>query len=77
MKNFAFLLPAVIRWRGSYLCLLAVMLLLVSPAWAVQATVALPDFTELVERSAPAVVNISTTTHNKEESKGAFRLFLR
>lgn len=39
--------------------------LLLSAGWMAQAQASLPDFTELVEDTSPAVVNISTRQHQK------------
>jgi len=49
--------------------LIVAFFILVSPAWAVQAK-ELPDFTKLVERNAPAVVNISTVGEPRRQRRG-------
>ncbi len=69
------LLPLPAAWMRTYgrALLIGMLLLVCMPVWATK-TVALPDFTGLVEASTPAVVNISTTTRSKEEGSSPFRL---
>ena len=57
-----------LAWAG----FLAGLLSLASVASA--RSLALPDFTGLVEASTPAVVNISTMTHSKDKGTGSFGL---
>ncbi|MED5619524.1 DegQ family serine endoprotease [Ideonella sp. BN130291] len=62
------------RWRGHVvalgLCLLSAVPGLIPASAAAQPQVALPDFTELVERVGPAVVNIRTLERARQARGG-------
>ena len=59
------------RWIAAAAALLAATLLAVPPAQAQTALRELPDFTELVERVGPAVVNIRTAERRSGSEAGA------